>query len=65
MKQSDAPKDDRDAMGKPTLEQAVPEGLQPTGRTHTGAVHEELQPVGRTHVGEVREGLSPVGGTPC
>jgi len=35
------------------LEQPVPEGLHPVGRTHTGAVCEELQPVGRTHIGEV------------
>ncbi|KAK4832383.1 hypothetical protein QYF61_022238 [Mycteria americana] len=46
------------------LEQSVPEGLHPIGRTHAGAVLEELQPMGRTHVGEVRGGLSPLGGTP-
>jgi len=44
----------------PTVEQPVPEGLHPVGRTHAGAVHEELQPVGRTHV-EVRGELSAVG----
>jgi len=38
----------------PTLEQPVPEGLHPLGRTHTGAVREELQPMRRTCVGEVR-----------
>ena len=32
------------------LEQSVPEGLQPVGRTHAGAVC---------------GGLSPMGGTPC
>jgi len=47
----------------PTLEQPVPEGLHPMGRTHTGAVHEELQPVGRTHVGEVCGERSAVRGT--
>ena len=50
--QGDTPQDGRDSMGKPTLEQSVPEGLQPAERTHTGAVHEELQHVGRTHVEE-------------
>jgi len=45
------------------LEQPVPEGLHPVGRTHAGAVCEELQPVGRTHVGEVRGELSPMRGT--
>jgi len=45
------------------LEQPVPEGLHPVGRTHAGVVHEELQPVGRTHVGEVCGELSPVRGT--
>jgi len=40
----------------------VPEGLQPVGRTHTGAVCEELQPMGRTHAGEVCGELSPVRG---
>jgi len=44
------------------LEEPVPEGLHPMGRTHTGAVCEELQPVGRTHVGEVCGELSPVRG---
>jgi len=48
----------------PTLEQPVPEGLHPMGRTHAGAVGEELQPVGRTHVGEVCGELSPMRGTP-
>jgi len=47
----------------PTLEQPVPEGLHPMGRTHAGAVHEELQPKGRTLVGEVCGELSPVRGT--
>jgi len=47
------------------LEQSVPEGLHPVGRTHAGAVCEELQPVGRTHTGEVYGGLSLVGGNPC
>jgi len=42
------------------LEQPVPEGLHPVGRTHAGAVREEMQPVGRTHVGEVRGELSPM-----
>ncbi|GAB0182207.1 zinc finger and BTB domain-containing protein 5 [Grus japonensis] len=54
-----------DPVGDPMLEQFAPEGLQPVGETHTGAVREGLQPVGGTHVGEVREGLSPVRGTPC
>ena len=35
-------------MAKPVLEQSVPEGLQPVGRTHVGEVHEELSPVGGT-----------------
>jgi len=35
----------------PMLEQPVPEGLHPVGRTHAGAVREELKPVGRSHVG--------------
>jgi len=48
----------------PTLEQPVPEGLHPVGRTHAGEVHEELQPVGRTHAGEVSGELSPMRGTP-
>ncbi|KAM9590886.1 uncharacterized protein ACIBXB_005926 [Morphnus guianensis] len=46
--QSDAPKDGRDSMGKPVLEQSVTED----------------RPMERTHAREVREGLSPVGGTP-
>ena len=62
--QVDTPKEGHDSMGKPMLEQSVPEGLHTVERTHAGAVCEELQPVGRTHVGEVRGGLSPVGGTP-
>jgi len=33
-----------------TLEQSVPEGLRPVGRTHIEEIHGEL---------------SPVGGTPC
>jgi len=45
------------------LQQPVPEGLHPTGRTHSGAVCEEWQPVGRTHVGEAFGELSPVRGT--
>jgi len=45
------------------LEQPVPEGLHPVGRTHVGAVREELQPVGRTHIGEVCGQLSSVRGT--
>ena len=45
------------------LEQPVPEGLHPMGRTHNGAVHEELQPVGRIHAGEVCGELSPMRGT--
>jgi len=49
--------------GGPTLEQPIPEGLHPVGRTHAGAVHEELQLVGRTHFGEVCGELSPVRGT--
>ena len=48
LEQGDAPKDGCDSMGKPALEQYVPEGLQPTEGTHAGAVCEELQPVGRT-----------------
>jgi len=47
------------------LEQSVPEGLHPMGRTHAGAVHEELHPIGITHVGEVCGELCPVGGTSC
>jgi len=47
----------------PTLEQPVPEGLHPVGRTHAGAVCEGLHPMGRTHAGEVCGGLSPVRGT--
>jgi len=43
------------------LEQPVPEGLHPKGRTHAGAVHEELQPVGRTHIGEVENCLPSEG----
>ena len=50
--------------GGPTLEQPIPEGWHPLGRTHAGAVREELQPMGRTHVGAFRGGLSAVGGTP-
>jgi len=46
----------------PTLDQPVPEGMHPMGRTHAGVVREELQPVGRTHVGEVHLELSPVRG---
>ena len=46
-----------------TLEQPIPEGLHPVGRTHAGALPEELQPVGSTHVGEVCGKLSPVRGT--
>jgi len=49
--------------GGPRLEQAVPEGLHPVGRTHAGAVREELHPVGRTHIGEVCGELFPVRGT--
>ena len=49
LEQVDAPKDGCDSMGKPVLEQSVPEGLQPTERTHGG---------------EIRGGLSPMGGTP-
>ena len=60
----DAPKDGRDSVAKPVLEQSVPEGLQPMERTHAGTDLEELQPSGRTHVGEVPGGLSPVGETP-
>ena len=51
--QGGAPKDGRDFMGKPVLEQSVTEGLQPMGRTHAGEVHEGLQPAGRTHIGGV------------
>ena len=47
----------------PTMEQPVPEGLQPVGRIHAGAVCEELQPVGRTHIEKVCGELSPVRGT--
>ena len=47
--QGDAPEDGHDSMGKPVLEQSVPEGLQPMGGTHSR---------------EVCEGLCPVGGTP-
>jgi len=46
------------------LEQPVPEGLQPVGRTRTEAVHEELHPMGRTHIGAVHGGLDPEGRTP-
>jgi len=49
----------------PTLEQPVPEGLDPVGRTHAGAVCEELHAGGRTHIGEVCGELSPVRGTSC
>ena len=49
--------------GGPRLEQAVPEGLHPVGRTHTGAVREKLHPVGRIHIGEVCGELFPVRGT--
>ena len=49
--------------GVPMMEQPVPEGLHPVGRTHAGAVREELQPMGRTHFGEVCGELSPVRGT--
>jgi len=45
------------------LEQPVPEGLHPVGRTHAGAVCEELQPMGRTHAEGVCGELSPVRGT--
>ena len=62
--QGGAPKDGHDSVGKPVLEQSVPEGLQPTEGTHIGAVHEELQPMGSIHVGEVHGGLSPMGETP-
>jgi len=44
--------------GGHTLEQPVPEGQHPVGRTHAGAVCEELQPVGRTQAGEVCGELS-------
>jgi len=47
----------------PMLDDPVPEGPHPMGRTHTRAVCEELQPVGRTHVGEVCGELSSVRGT--
>ena len=47
----------------PTLEQSVPEGLQPIEGTYAGAICEELQLVGRTHAKEVCGGLSPIGGT--
>jgi len=47
----------------PTLEQPVPEGLHPVGRTQAGAVPKELHPVGRTHIGEVCGELSPMRGT--
>ena len=50
--------------GGPTLEQPVPEGLQPVEGTHAGAVRGELQPMGRTHAGDTHGGLSPVEGTP-
>jgi len=46
----------------PTLEQPVPEGLHPVGRTHAGEVWEELQPLGRTHIGGFSGELSPVRG---
>ena len=49
--------------GGPTLEQPVPQGLHPVGRTHAGAVHEELHPMGRTHIGEICGELSPMRGT--
>jgi len=45
------------------LEQPVPEGLHPLGRTHTSAGGEELQPVRRTHFGEFCGELSPMKGT--
>ena len=47
------------------LEQPVPEGLHPMGRTHAGACREELQPVGRNHVAEVCGELSAMRGTSC
>jgi len=50
-------------LWEPTLEQPIPEGLHPLGRTHTGAGREELKPMGRTRVGEVCGELSPVRGT--
>jgi len=52
-----------DLYGGCMLEQPVPEGLHPVGRTHAGAVCEELQPVGRTHIGEICGELSTVRGT--
>jgi len=47
----------------PMLEQPVPEGLHPMGRTHAGAVCEELQPMGRTHIGEFCGQQSAMRGT--
>jgi len=34
--------------GGTMLEQPVPEGLHPMGRTHAGAAHRELSPMGET-----------------
>jgi len=45
--------------GGPTLEQSVPEGLHPVGRTHVGVVREELHPVGRAHMEKSVENCLP------
>lgn len=50
LEQLDASEDGCDSMGKPVLEQPMPEGLEAAERTHTGAVC---------------EGLQLMGGTPC
>lgn len=49
-------------LGKPMLQQTIPEGVQPMEGTHAGADNEELQFVGRTHVGEVCGRLFPMAG---
>lgn len=48
-----------------TLEQPVPEGLNPVEETNAGAICGESYAVGRTCVWEVWRELSPVGVTPC
>ncbi|GAB0189090.1 AN1-type zinc finger protein 5-like [Grus japonensis] len=65
LEQMEAPEGDCDPMGSPHWSRFAGRTCDPVEGIHAGAVPEGLQPVGRTHIGEVCGGLSPMRGTPC